>query len=163
NVTSDEDGAGGLVGQFETDYPVGEGLKIDFSYNTGTISGVYEIGGLIGYAENTTISESYSTGKVGGLNADEIGGSSEAGGLVAEPDRTSIESSYATGGVTATQEVGGLRCYAQNSSLEGDNADHHVENGAALQPDIKLADYEGVVAGNEELGRVTGGDSGARK
>ena len=65
----------------------------------GSITGRSYVGGLVGYQDSGTISQSYATGEVSGL--------SDVGGLVGY-QRGGISQSYATGAVTGAYYVGGL-------------------------------------------------------
>jgi len=67
-------------------------------YSTGSVSGSYNVGGLVG--ENWgTVSQSYSTGSVSG--------GSNVGGLVGSNEGT-VSQSYSTGSVSGRTSVGGL-------------------------------------------------------
>jgi hypothetical protein len=99
---------------------------VNDSYSTATVSGLEEIGGLVGNNLGS-VSSSYSIGnvtggsQVGGLvgvNYDgsvthsycigSVTGSWMVGGLVADNAGGSVSNSYATGSVTGDQYVGGL-------------------------------------------------------
>ncbi|MBI9032492.1 hypothetical protein JEZ13_10910, partial [bacterium] len=74
------------------------------SYSTGQVSGDSEVGGLVGLADGTTISDSYSTGPVSGTQS--------IGGLVGYGSRgCTISNSYSTGQVSGESRVGGLVGY----------------------------------------------------
>ena len=77
-----------------------DGATISNSYATGSVSGTdYYVGGLVGY-NNGTISNSYATGNVSGVGI--------LGGLAGENAGT-ISNSYATGSVSGSDYgVGGL-------------------------------------------------------
>jgi len=96
DVTGGVWGVGGLVGQNKD--------TISNSHATGTIvttEAGQAVGGLVGYNEQGTISNSYST-------VDITGGNWGIGGLVGENDDT-ILNSYAMGNVSGTDDaVGGL-------------------------------------------------------
>ncbi|MEK6958494.1 MAG: GLUG motif-containing protein [archaeon] len=83
---------GGLVGRQESG-------SISNSYSTGSVSGYYSIGGLVGNAFGS-ISNSYATGGVSGW--------SYMGGLVGKQDGGTISSSYATGNITGQWDLGGF-------------------------------------------------------
>jgi hypothetical protein len=71
------------------------------SYSTGNVSGIANVGGLVGFNAFGTVSNSYSTGSVTG---DEY-----VGGLVGDNFPSGIVSnSYSTGSVTGIANVGGL-------------------------------------------------------
>ena len=73
--------------------------------NVGVINvnmtGDNNVGGLVGYTYNGTISNSYSTGNVTG--------DKDVGGLVGDNDNATVSNSYSTGNVTGeTSDTGGL-------------------------------------------------------
>lgn len=105
------------------------------SYATSQQSGLYYVGGLVGWSQGGTISNSYATGNISG--SDQIGGlvgrtaggtiisssyaagnvsgsGSYAGGLVGA-NQGNISNAYATGNVSGNYYVGGLTGY--NSSI----------------------------------------------
>lgn len=87
---------GGLVGQTNNG-----GVIISNCYNTGNVSGSYEVGGLMG-RNNGSVSKCYSTGSV-------IGTGNTVGGLIG--NGSNISNSYSTGsvsGVSGAHTVGGL-------------------------------------------------------
>jgi hypothetical protein len=81
-----------------------EGGTISNSYATGTISGGDTVGGLVGYNEGGTISNSYATGSVSGTGW-------YIGGLAGYNDGGTVSNSYATGNVNGDDFVGGLVGY----------------------------------------------------
>jgi filamentous hemagglutinin family protein len=92
--------AGGLVGNMQGDAS-NERTTVSQSYATGTVSGMNNIGGLVGsMGVNTTVSNSYATGAVASTGT-------HAGGLVGGLSGT-ISNSYATGAVSGKVNVGGL-------------------------------------------------------
>jgi hypothetical protein len=91
----------------ESDY-VGGLVGVNFdgtvsnSYSTGNVTGVDEVGGLVGVNFDGTVSNSYSTGNVSGEE-------NYLGGLVgSNRDNGNILNSYSTGNVTGDNAVGGL-------------------------------------------------------
>ncbi|WP_407441702.1 GLUG motif-containing protein, partial [Fibrobacter sp.] len=103
---------GGLVG-----YSYNGTLTIENSYNAGTVTGEYDVGGLVGYNEaELTITNSYNAGTVSGSDSD-------VGGLVGGNDEgtLTIENSYNTGAVSGSSYfVGGLvgvNCYGSTLSI----------------------------------------------
>jgi filamentous hemagglutinin family protein len=69
----------------------------------GSVSGSGYVGGLVGFNNGGTVSNSYATGSVGGGS-----GFAPVGGLVGLNHYGTVSNSYATGSVTGTREVGGL-------------------------------------------------------
>lgn len=100
DVTATEESyVGGLIGYIESDG--GNQRKIFQSYATGNVIGIYDVGGLIGHAEEITISQSYATGNVTG---DE-----NVGGLIGHlDDDSTVRDSYARGDVDGEYDVGGF-------------------------------------------------------
>ncbi|OHD88503.1 filamentous hemagglutinin N-terminal domain-containing protein [Sulfuricurvum sp. RIFCSPLOWO2_12_FULL_43_24] len=81
--------------------------------NTGmideSIAGYYMVGGLVGYAPNTVITNSYATGAVSGTYY--------VGGLVGYGQSTTITGSYSSGAVSGTYYVGGLAGRLSSSTV----------------------------------------------
>ncbi|MFO7792291.1 MAG: S8 family serine peptidase [Candidatus Saliniplasma sp.] len=114
------------------------------------VTGYYYIGGLIGFNNNGTVSESYTSGYVNGLNS--LGGlvgynrgtversystvtvsGNYAGGLAGENSDGTINNSYATGSVQGDHGVGGLVGYnwgmVENSFWDTDTSGQHTSEG----------------------------------
>lgn len=129
DVSSTGHRVGGLVGSFTP----GRRQRLENCYATGDVSGLRNVGGLIGYLHNSMVADSYATG--------DVEGESFVGGLVGDSDNGEIihypisqhrHETFASGDVTGTGElgrVGGLvgsnngtitRAYAIGS-VEGDN------------------------------------------
>ncbi|MFW6037966.1 MAG: GLUG motif-containing protein, partial [Candidatus Saliniplasma sp.] len=108
NVTADQNLVGGLIG-YNHGFTSTNSLTFN-SYATGDVTGIEEVGGLVGRSYgNTTLSDCYATGTVTG--------DSNVGGLVGLNtyyqwedtfEASSILNSYSTGTVSGNQEVGGL-------------------------------------------------------
>eukprot|EP00903_Cladosiphon_okamuranus_P022601 g20796.t1 len=101
---------GGLVGTTDDN-----DNRIENSYSTATVtsSGSFrEAGGLVGYAEDLTISNSYFAGQVLGTNG------AAAGGLIGTADRnTVIQNSFVTGLVEAEGYAAALVAEVSDSSV----------------------------------------------
>lgn len=108
--------AGGLVGYMDNN------SLIERSFATGSVTGAYNVGGLVGLIGNAsgtnsnTIRHSYATGSVSGAN--------NIGGLVGF-FYGQIYDSFASGDVTGTDSVGGLTgwgisCTANSTFSLGD-------------------------------------------
>lgn len=111
--------AGGLVGSLESDGVITE------SNSSGSVTGIFQVGGLAGRNIGGLIITCYSTGNVTGTS--DVGGlvgrnystvqdsyargdvqcPNRAGGLVGD-NRSNIINSYSTGYVSGTDDVGGL-------------------------------------------------------
>ncbi|MBI4779147.1 hypothetical protein HY797_01695 [Candidatus Falkowbacteria bacterium] len=82
------------------------------------------LGGLVGYNNNTNISNSYATASVMADGGGSSSGTGYAGGLVGYNNNTNISNSYATGpvsadssGATANSYAGGLVGYTDNTII----------------------------------------------
>ena len=86
-------GVGGLVGANFS--------NISNSYSTGSVSGEYSVGGLLGYINTGfSITNSYS--------ASSVSGNTDVGGLVGSNSYGSTINCYSTGSVNGSNRVGGL-------------------------------------------------------
>ena len=94
---------GTVSGRFDTGGLVGEnqGGTITNSYAMGTVSGRLDIGGLVGQNDNGSITHSYAIAEV-------KGSSNRVGGLAGRNPNGSITHSYAAGKVDGEDDVGGL-------------------------------------------------------
>lgn len=127
-VTGTGTSTGGLMGALHE----GSDLALNTSFATGPVSGVNQVGGLVGttYLSNTGLGNSYATGKVTGTT--------QVGGLVGS-NNVPIVNSYSTGAVAGTSSVGGL--VGANNSLIG----HAYSIGA--------------VTGSSQVGGLVGSNS----
>ena len=91
---------------------------IDNCHSSGNINAQrYEAGGLVGYAEELDISNSYSEAKVTTQHCFETDYSC-TGGLIACLDEGTVTNCYATGDVEGTNEIGGLIGSVYNAKIE---------------------------------------------
>ncbi|MCB9025374.1 MAG: choice-of-anchor D domain-containing protein [Bdellovibrionaceae bacterium] len=123
--TNTANGVGGAVGT-----AAGTLTEISSSAN---ISGNYNVGGLVGYS-TATISKSYATGTVNGIN-------SKAGGFAGYHNTGTLSDSFASGAVTGSDKVGGFI---------GENAGT-----------ITRAHSNGSVSGSTNVGGFAGSSSGS--
>jgi len=93
NITGSGDSVGGLVGD---NYNYGE---VIYCYSTGSVSGISEVGGLVGFSWRGNITNCYSTSAVTG--------SYYVGGLVGS-HVGNMANCYSTGAVTGNEAIGGL-------------------------------------------------------
>lgn len=107
------DRVGGLVGCSQK-YDDRQSI-ISNSYSSGTISGINQVGGLVGRVQRSIISNSSATGTVSGLSI-------SIGGLVGYLVYSSINNSYAYGQVNGVEEVGGLVGYSVDSTISNSYA-----------------------------------------
>ncbi len=97
------------------------------SYATGSVEGGTNTGGLVGHVgSSSAITNSYATGSVTGGN--------DTGGLVGFTNNSTISNSYATGSVTGASSVGGL----VGKMINGDAYSSKVEYSYALDLDLFL-------------------------
>ena len=123
------------------------------------ISGNYYVGGLVGHADYSTISNSYFTGSVKGKLR-------YTGGLVGYAYISTISNSYATGSVSGSY-VGGLVGYADSSTISNSYATGSV-SGSYVGGLVGYADYStisnsyatGSVSGNSYVGGFAGDNDG---
>jgi hypothetical protein len=109
NVASEDYGnlnniVGGLVGELYSGNNTDLSAIIERCYATGNVSSDTHVGGLVGFVDDGSITESYATGSVSGY--DYVGGL--VGQNVAYYFNSIINQSYATGLVVGHQYVGGL-------------------------------------------------------
>jgi len=105
-VTATQDTVGGLIGFHYADSSTVQ------CFATGEVSGVSDVGGLVGYQGASIISQCYATGKVTGTME-------FTGGLIGKQGTNSkVSESYATGEVLGVSGVGGFigRKYGQSSN-----------------------------------------------
>ena len=170
-VTGSGDNVGGLVG-FGEGYrddsgssSISNSINISNSYATGTVAGVSQVGGLVGYGRGRgiRISDSHATGAVTG-SGDNVGGLVGDG---AGSPRNRISGSYATGAVTGVSRVGGLVGYGEgfgsiSSSYatgavtgSGDNVGGLVGSSSTVIS-ISGSYATGTVAGVSQVGGLVG-------
>jgi filamentous hemagglutinin family protein len=89
--------------------------NISNSYATGVVSGNYAVGGLVGRADVSSITNSYAT-------VDVFGANNNVGGLVGKAQNSKISNSYAAGSVTGKDSVGGLIGYKYLGKLSNSYA-----------------------------------------
>ncbi|RKD56230.1 GLUG motif-containing protein [Rhizobium sp. WW_1] len=106
----------------------------------GSVSGNYNLGGLIGRLGFGTISHAYATGAVNGGNG--------VGGLVGVLEGSTISQSYATGNVSGNDDVGGLVGFAMG---------YYYPRPIGL---ISQSYATGTVHGNYYVGGLVGDQSG---
>lgn len=147
---------GGLIG-----FAAGNSLQVSDSYSTADVTGhTDQTGGLIGYAQNVTIENSYATGDVSGYRY--------TGGLVGGMANGTIENSYATGNVSSTaHNTGGLVGAAQGSTVtdsyatgnvssSGNNAGGLIGLANSSTNNISGSYATGSVSGAEDVGGLIG-------
>jgi hypothetical protein len=127
------------------------------------VKGTDNVGGLIGYAQFTTITSCYVTGEVNGHDV--------VGGLAGYIDNTSISICYATGDVSGNKDIGGLvgkavveseilYCYATGTITgTGVNVGGLVGSAGLISEDYTTIAYcyaTGMVTGYDKVGGILG-------
>ena len=132
---------GGIVGY-------NNGGTVEYSYNTGSVSGSSYVGGVVGSNNGGTVKYSYNTGNVSG--------SSYVGGIVGTNGGT-VEYSYNTGSVSGVGDVGGV-VGCNSGTVE------YSYNTGTVSVSVSGSDVGGVVgcnSGTVETSYNTGSVSGS--
>ena len=151
-VNASGDQAGGLIGE-------NHNAGISDSYATGDVTGVNDVGGLIGEFTDA-VSLSYATGNV-------TGSGDNVGGLIGYYSGSSLNNVFATGNVTGSGTyTGGLLGYGATSPISncyatGDvTGDDYVGGLAgASYNNISNCYSTGAVSGNTNVGGFLGANS----
>jgi filamentous hemagglutinin family protein len=129
------------------------GGTISNSYATGEVQGNDNVGGLVGVNSGGSIENSYATGLVTG-SGDNVGGLAGRNfASVTEKNSSataSINSSYATGQVTGGDNVGGLIGWNYAST---------TDRGSSATDSIRDSYATGEVTGNDNVGGLVGKNS----
>jgi len=167
---NDSYATGAVSGATEVGGLVGHAIEtsITESHSTSKVQGEGLVGGLVGTLnlrfDRGSITESYSTGDVEGLNADDVGG------LVGFSSGKIVDS-YASGAVTGKDCVGGL-VGANRHEIKGAHSMGAVtgedyvgglvgSNFGDSGPAIEDCCATGAVMGNNSVGGLVGGNMGA--
>ncbi len=122
--------------------------SITNAYATGSVSGNNQIGGLVGYSFDSTISNVYATGSVSGENG--------IGGLVGSSFGSNISSSYATGNISGAAFIGGLVGYSSASSITLTYATGNVSGNAEVGGLIGSSKEGSIINNAYATGNVSG-------
>ena len=153
---------GGVSGSYYVGGLVGfsNGGTVSNSYVTGSVSGGYNVGGLVGYSIGA-ITNSYATASVSGITGSEF-----VGGLVGQSAGT-ITNSYATASVSGTEFAGGLAGMnagtVSNSYATGQVSGSSYVGGMVgrnLSGTVSNGYATGNVSGSSYVGGLVGFDSG---
>jgi hypothetical protein len=173
SVTCIFDNAGGLVG-FNSNGTVSESYSISTvtgkwqvgglvgttlntssgsvngCYATGSVTGSFRVGGLVGYSWYGAVAGSYATGSV-------MGDSCSVGGLMGENVwSSSINKCFATGNVTGPYQVGGLAGYNRSSSVIACYATGSIYGDTAIGGLVGTNSSDGNVNNSYASGQVVG-------
>ena len=118
---------GGLVGK------MGTGSTISNCYSSGSVSGLYNVGGLVGSNKGGSITKCYNTATVKGVM--------EVGGL-AGSNSYNITDCYNTGTVIGEQRIGGLA-----GSNTGTIRRSYGTGMVKAEPIIRIRDWGGFIGG----------------
>ena len=142
-MTGSSQSVGGVVGYNNSG-------TISSSYNTGTVSGNYYVGGVVGNNNSSgTISSSYNTGTVSGNYY--VGG-------VAGYNFGTISGSYNDGDITGSSNyVGGVVGYNSSGTISGSYNTGTVSGGNNVGG-VAGGNY-GIISGSYNTGTVSGGSS----
>ena len=136
----------GLMGTVEGDYSINvgglvgynDGGSVSNSYAIGNVSARWKVGGLVGYNDGGSVSNSYAISNVSARG--------EVGGLVGYNDGGSVYNSYAIGNVSGIGlSVGGL---------VGDNNEGTVKHSYATSGVNGEGRYVGGLVGDNDKGTV---------
>lgn len=132
--------AGGLIG-----YTLGvgtDGYSVSRSSFAGTVSGIHNVGGLLGYGLNVVVLDSHAAAATTGTE--------NVGGLIGYTTGSTVSRSYATGAATAvSQRAGGLIGLS-----EGDTITDSYARGDASTPNLYYAGGLIGATNNSDLARV---------
>jgi hypothetical protein len=122
---------GGLIGCAFTDN--GKNVIMNSYTDASVFSKGWGSGGLIGFAENLEVSDSYATG-----NVDLVAGAVDvsAGGFIGAAEKVTIKDSYSTGNVKGSDNVGGFIGVIDinPATIERSYATGNVHNIDSLDP-----------------------------
>ena len=144
---------GGLIGQL-TSSGLASSL-INASSNTGNITGLNQVGGLIGYSSGGVIQNSYNSGNINGYIQN-------TGGLIGQNVNTAINSSYNSGviaglGGNYTYNMGGLVGYNDNGVISDSYNTGKVGSGGAwFSGGIVGRNLHASITNSFSTGNVTG-------
>ncbi|MEI7024762.1 S-layer homology domain-containing protein [Paenibacillus sp. y28] len=119
---------------------------ISNSYVSGSVSGEYAVGGLVGNGAQSTISNSYAAGSVSGQDT--------VGGLIGYGAHSTISNSYATGDVSGDQTIGGLVGNGAQSTISNSYAAGDVSGRAAVGGLVSVIE-SGTISNSYATGHVT--------
>ena len=122
------------------------------SYASGTVQGTGNVGGLVGIAAATDISDSYFTENAGGSVT---GTGSYTGGLVGDLNSSTISNSYVSADVTGGYCTGGLVAYSTESTISRSYATGDVEGTGTVGGFAAIVEDSGITE-SYASGNVTG-------
>jgi filamentous hemagglutinin family protein len=141
---------------------MGNGTIRNLGLLGGSVAGKQSVGGMVGFSNNSTISQAYASGAVSGTDF--------VGGLVGDNASGTIIQSYATGTVSGRNYIGGLvgnnsfatisQVYATGAVTGASVVGGLVGNNLSLSTLISQAYATGAVSGSgSEIGGLVGKSS----
>ena len=127
---------GGLVGN------VIQRASVNNSYATGSVTGLTNVGGLLGGLSESSATNTYASGPVNGNNY--------VGGLIGSTESGTVNASFATGAVTASGALSGSR---SAGGLIGSSGYRTVINNSFAQGSVTSS---GAITGNSYVGGLVG-------
>ena len=144
---------GGLIGLLTSSGTASS--LINASSNTGTITGLSQVGGLIGYSSSGVISNSNNSGAINGYIQN-------TGGLIGQNVNTAINSSYNSGviaglGGNYTYNMGGLVGYNDNGAITDSYNTAKVGSGGTwFSGGVVGKNIQAAITNSFSTGEVTG-------
>ncbi|MET3120426.1 filamentous hemagglutinin family protein [Oxalobacteraceae bacterium GrIS 2.11] len=144
NVTASQGPVGGLIGQDNSG-------MVSNSFATGIVTGVGTVGGLIGVASNTTITNDSLALSISQPTSATVTGVHDVGGLIGDDSGATISNTKVTGAVNGTvigatngsYNIGGLVGFTYGSSTISNS----LSTGPVTAPRFSGADYGNRVGG----------------
>jgi filamentous hemagglutinin family protein len=123
---------GGLIG-----YGTGSKSVIQYSHNSGSITGAKSVGGLVGRFSNSdkqwaSVKESYSVGA-------QVSGTDKVGGLIGEASKIGIKDTYVIGNVQGDNTVAGLLGTAGAFAISSSYFSGEVEGSSQIAALVAVA------------------------
>jgi filamentous hemagglutinin family protein len=145
-VVSGQQSVGGLVGSGSNDFSL---VTIAGSDTNVTVSGVGNVGGLIGYAYGGNLDGNHADGPVRGAG--------NVGGLVGYVGQSIVTNNYATGVVDGAANVGGLVGHIDDGSyVTGNHASGAVTGTNNVGGLAGQVSYDALVGSSSATGSVIG-------
>ena len=150
-TVSDPSGSwnGGLIGCAYSN------SSLESSYFSGTVEGVDSIGGLVGWMDQTDISDSYAVGTVTGSGV-EIGGLvGYQSGDASDADSIALTNSYASTAVSGSSSVGALIGIGVDNAISGSVWQAELSGSPELNP---LGAFQSGTGSQPAIAALTAGE-----
>ncbi|MBU6266111.1 MAG: filamentous hemagglutinin N-terminal domain-containing protein [Sphingomonadales bacterium] len=154
---------------------VGSGTISNVALTNASVTGYYQVGGLVGQADGGSISNAFVSGSVSGQqmvggivgytqgaidassSAASASGSASVGGLAGQVFGSTVSNSHASGTVSGGGNLGGLIGYVNSASLSNVFATGSVRGTSFVIGGLVGQNYGGTIAYAYATGSVTGG------